>query len=136
MNFFFDVSIPAGRTQANPYEEILKLTYGVITHVQIVIPTGHLGRAHLVGYLHEFQVYPLSRGEDYHGDDSIISFSDRTELFSSPFELKIRGWNTDAAYAHSFLVSIEILLPDQIGHGTGTKGIGDLQEMVGEDIEV
>jgi hypothetical protein len=136
MNFFFDVSIPAGTAQKTPYEEVLKLTYGVITHVQIVIPTGHLGKAHLVGYLHEFQIYPLSRGEDYHGDDATISFADRTELFSSPFELKVRGWNTDAANVHSFLVSVEILLPDQIGHGTGTLGIGDLQEIVGVDIEV
>ena len=133
-HFFFEVTIPASTEEKIPYEKKLFLSYGVITGMEIVIPTGHAGTAHLQLFYHEFQLYPLSRGENYHGDNAETSFTDRFFLDSAPYELKARGWNSDIEHPHAFLVGIEILLPEQIGMLTGTTGLDDLQEIVGLEI--
>jgi hypothetical protein len=132
--FFYEVSIPKNTEEKTPYEKRLPLSYGVITGMEIVIPTGHAGKAHLQLLFHEFQLYPLSRGENFHGDGVPIPFTDRFFLDSAPYELKARGWNSDDNYPHVFLVGIEILLPEQIGIQTGTTGLDELQEIVGLEI--
>jgi len=134
MNFFYSVSIPAGREEKTPFEQVLPLSYGIITGMLVIIPPGHAGTAHLQLLHHDFQVYPLSRGEDYHGDDVSIEWTDRYELFDAPYELKARGWNTDTVNSHAFQVAVEVLRPEQIGMMSGTSGLMDLQEIVGLEI--
>jgi hypothetical protein len=134
VHFFYEVSVPKNTAKTAPYERILPLSYGVITGVDVIIPTGHAGKAHLQILNHEFQLYPLSRNEDYHGDGSEIQFADRFELYSAPYEVKARGWNIDTSYAHVFQVGIEILLPEQLGMQTGTTGLDELQEIIGTEI--
>lgn len=134
MHFFFEVSIPASTPEKTPYEKRLLLSYGVITGMLVIIPPGHAGKAHLQLLNHEFQIYPLSPGEDYHGDNVPIPWSDRYELFSAPYELKAHAWNTDT-YKHAFQVAVEVLRPEQIGMQTGTTRLSDLQEIVGTEIE-
>jgi hypothetical protein len=136
VHFPYEVSIPKSTSQSAPYEKILPLSYGVITGMLVIIPTGHAGKAHLQLFNHEFMIYPLSRGEDYHGDGVSIPWEDRYELFTEPFELKARGWNTDTANKHAFQVFVNVLLPEQIGMQNGTVGLTDLQEIVGTEIEV
>ncbi|MBA7472234.1 hypothetical protein ES707_07556 [subsurface metagenome] len=136
MNFFYEVSIPSGREQILPFEQVLPLSYGIISRMEITIPSGAGGKSHLQLFYHDFQLYPLSRGEDYHGDDSVISFSDTFFMESSPFQLKARGWNTDTHYKHAFLVSIEVLKPEQLPADTTVLGIGDLSELIGTGFEV
>ena len=134
MNFFYEVSIPANTSKTAPYSKPLKLTYGVITGLQVVIPSGHAGTAHLLLLLHEFQLYPLSRGEDYHGDDVPITFADRTLLDAAPYELRAIGWNTDTENAHAFMVSVEVLRLDEIGVGAGFITTDDLKELIGHEV--
>jgi len=131
MHYFFEVPIPAGREESAPYVKNLKLSYGVITGMLVIIPPGHAGTAHLQLLHHDFQIYPLSRGENYHGDDVPIPWADRYELFTSPYELKAQGWNTDIVNPHAFQVAVEVLRPEQIGMQAGTTGLLELQEIVG-----
>ena len=132
MHYFFDVSIPHSRTEAAPYTEILKLTRAVITRLQIVIPSGAIGLSHLVLKYHEFQLYPLSRGENYHGDDLDIAFDEFMPLVVAPYELKAVGWNTDTANDHSFLIGIAMQTEDEIGAPIPPETLANLQDMIGE----
>lgn len=134
MHYFFEVSVPASREEKNPYEKRLPLSYGVITGCVVLIPAGHAGKAHLQLLRHDFQIYPLSRGENYHGDDAEIAFTDRFFLDAAPYELKARGWNTDTEHSHAFLLGFELLLPEQIGMQTGVLGIAELQALIGSTI--
>jgi len=136
MNFVYAVIVPKNTPKSAPFIQYLRLSWGVITHVQIVIPSGHWGLAHLTMLIHEFQLYPLSRGEDYHGDDVVIPFADRFFIETQPFELKVVAWNTDTEEDHEFLLSFEMMLPDQLGIGVGAQGLRDIQTLTGATLEV
>ena len=136
MHFSYEVRIPKSTSQAAPYEKILLLSAGVITGMQIDICAGHAGTAHLVLLYHEFQLYPLSRGEDYHGDSSNIPWSDRFDMETGPYELKARGWNTDTKSDHRFQVHVAVLREDQLGMSTGTLKLKDLAAIAGTNVEI
>lgn len=136
MHFFYEVLIPKNTTQAAPYNKTLLLSAGVITHIDIAIPAGHAGTAHLQLLYHEFQLYPLSRGEDYRGDDDQFSFDDLLEMTAAPYELKAKGWNTDTVNDHRYLIGVTVLRPEQLGMITATSKLSDLASVVGEIIEV
>lgn len=136
MNFFFDISIPADKKESLPYTEVLKLSYGVITKVQIVIPHGHKGLGHIILKYHESQLYPLSRGEDYHGDGTDITFEDAFPLFVEPYELKAVGWNDDDTYAHAFLVAVNILRPEERSQEVPLSSIEGMKELIGYEGEL
>ena len=108
MPYFFAVAVPAGTPEADPATQILTLTAGKITHVDIVIPAGHTGLAHLILLYHEVQVFPASRSQDYHGDDVTLSFDIDRKLESSPYEFKTVAWNDDETFDHEFQVNFVI----------------------------
>ena len=130
MNYFYEVSIPANTAQVLPYTKVLQLTAGTITRVSIIIPAGHQAEAHLKLLHHEFQIYPLSRGEDYHGDDTKIDFQDAFSLDGEPFALKAVGWNTDTVNAHAFLISLEVTREGLEDRQNGGLTLSDLMSMV------
>ncbi|MGD0535561.1 MAG: hypothetical protein ABR999_09030 [Methanoregula sp.] len=134
MHFFFDVSIPANTPETAPNVQVLAMTYGEIRHVSIAIPVGHQALAHLQLLYHSFQVYPLSQGQDYHGDNSQIEFDDQFALDEAPYEINAVGWNTDTVYPHSFLVGIEVELPDGMTISASAKTLADLKSMIGSSI--
>lgn len=136
VHFFYDVTISKSTTAANPHEEMLLLSYGEIRRVEITIPSGHKGKAHLQLLDHEFQIYPLSRGEDYHGDGCQVIFGDQYLLEGGQYSLKARGWNTDTANDHSFLVGIDVEVPDSLIISASAKTLASLRELVGESVEV
>ena len=108
-HYSFLILIPANTTQSSPYTQILKLHKGVIHDIEIIVPPGHAGLAHLRLSLHEHQLYPLSPGENYHGDDILISFKDFQPLQPEPYELKATAWNLDDTFDHRFIVNVGIL---------------------------
>ncbi len=132
MDYFYAVRIPANTTAGAPYKKILLISFGVITGIQINIPEGHLGKAHLVMELHGSQVFPLSRQEDYHGNKTEIKFNTRINVDSAPYELKAVGWNSDTLYAHEFQISIELSRLDMLGSGIGSISLGELADIIGE----
>ena len=115
MNFNYELEIPADTSESSPEKLMMKLTFGILTKVYIIIPTGHAGLAHLKIMYHESQLYPLPPSTEYHGDGNEISFEERQPIFINPYELKAIGWNTDDTYAHSFLMNFTITLPETLG---------------------
>lgn len=132
MNYFFRVEIPKETSMSLPYEEKLKVSYGVIRSVKIWILPGHAGLAGLRIFFHESQVYPLNRDGFYLGDNISIEFADNYALDIEPYQLKAVGYNEDIRYNHAFLISLCILREgwekaDEVeGYGRyiGTEGEG------------
>lgn len=136
MHYFYDIGIEKNTEAGTPYSETLHLSYGVITKVQIVIPDGHKGLAHLQLFYHEAQLYPLSRGENYHGDGIRIEFEDNFPLYVSPYNLKAKGWNTDDTNDHSFLVGINILRPEMQLIPPSLETIKAMEDLIGYEGEL
>jgi hypothetical protein len=136
MHFFFDVSVSANTAAVLPHTERLTLSSGVITKVTIVIPSGHFGLAHLQLTYHSAQLYPLSRGEDYHGDNLRIEFEDYFPITVLPAELKAIAWNDDDTYAHSFLVGFAVLREQELPKPVPDESILAMQELIGYEGEV
>lgn len=130
MHFFFEVSVPKNTTQAAPHTEILRLSSGVITHVTIYIPRGHVGLAHLQILYHEHQLYPLNPGGSYRGNETTIDFVEYQPITVSPSELKTRCWNLDDTFAHTFLVGIAVQRPEEMGREIPDTSIAALLDLI------
>ena len=137
MNYDFSIIVPANTAKVNPHTQKLKLTYGVITKVLILVPEGHRGLGQLQILYHEFQMYPLNPGSAYHGSGVQIAFDERQAIFVTPFEFKARAWNTDETYEHEFIVNITMMQPEDVGWNyERVKEEEKTQELLGRELEV
>ena len=109
MLFQADITIPKNTTQASPEEEILKIAHGIITKIMVRPRPGHFALAHLVILHHEHQIAPSTEGMELHGDTFPIDWEEYYESYQPPYELKLKGWNDDDTYPHTFTVYVVIL---------------------------
>lgn len=109
MFYDFAITIPAGRTEDNPVEEILKLTKGIIHRVEVEFYPGPRRYAWVKIFYHEHQLWPTNPGGSFRTDGYTISFDEYEELKSEPFDLKVKGYSPDANYSHVITVRIGIL---------------------------
>jgi len=109
MFFAWDITIPAGRSEANPLTQVLKLTAGVIVKGDIKFPRGCHGIVKVRLLHREFQLVPLSSGEWVTGDDETISFPEYFEIKGRPFSLKFVGCSPNSGYDHTITIRITML---------------------------
>ncbi len=109
MLFEASITIPASTTEYSPTTEMLKIAHGIITKIMVRPRPGHSGLAHCVILHHEHQIAPSTEGMNFHGDTFPIDWEEYYEVYQPPYELKIKGWNEDDTYEHTFDVYIAIL---------------------------
>lgn len=136
MNFDFEISIPAEKEESDPTELVMKMTYGVITHVIITNPAGARGLSHLKIFYHEFQLYPLNTAGNYHGDQMHVEFNEYQPLVVVPYHLKAKGWNTDETYLHRFTMNFTVLRPEEMGREIPSESLRALKRLIGKEYEV
>jgi len=107
--FWFTLSAPKNTTLANAINTTLILHHGVINHVSIYIPNGSAGLFHLQLFDALHQLYPLSTGEDFHGDDITIDFKEWYDLDVEPYTLVSKCWNDDDTFSHEIIVCFSVL---------------------------
>ncbi|MBA7559939.1 hypothetical protein ES708_01557 [subsurface metagenome] len=109
MLFEASITIPKNTTQASPEEAILTIAHGIITKIMVRPRPGHAALAHLVILHHEHQIAPSTEGMDLSGDSHPIDWDEYYESYQPPYELKLKGWNADDTYPHTFDVFVAIL---------------------------
>lgn len=109
MLFEASITIPKNTTQASPAAETLKIAHGIITKFMIRPRPGHAALAHLVILHHEHQIAPSTENMDFSGDTFPIDWEEYYESYQPPYELKLKGWNDDDTYSHTFDVFVAIL---------------------------
>jgi hypothetical protein len=114
MFYAWDITIPAGTSEADPVVQTLKLTKGVITRVDVKFPPGCHGVVKVRLLRSEFQLVPLSSGEWVTGDGEIVQTEPYYELVEVPAELKFIGCSPAATYPHTVTVRVSIV-PEEIG---------------------
>jgi len=109
MLFEAQIIIPKNTTSTNPSEVILKIAHGIITKIMVRPRPGHAALAHLVILHHEHQIAPSTEGMDLSGDTLPIDWEEYYESYQPPYELKLKGWNQDDTYSHTFDVFVAVL---------------------------
>ena len=109
MLFQADITIPKNTTEANPTIAMLDIRKGIITKIMVRPRPGHAALAHLVILHHEHQIAPSTENMDLHGDAPSIDWEEYYESYQPPYELKLKGWNEDDTYPHTFDVMVAIL---------------------------
>ena len=108
MRYRVGVTIPAGTTKADPVLVELDLEYGYITEVEMLFPAGHAGLTFLQIYHQSRQIFPLTPGEAFRGDDHQIQFNERFPILEVPYAVIIKGWGPSTVYDHEVFVSLTI----------------------------
>ncbi|MBA7685443.1 hypothetical protein ES703_93868 [subsurface metagenome] len=109
MLFQASITIPLNTTLADPEVAILRIAHGIITKIMVRPRPGHNALAHLVILHHEHQIAPSTENMDIHGDAHPIDWEEYYESYQPPYELKLKGWNEDDTYPHTFDVYVAIL---------------------------
>lgn len=110
MTYAWDIEIPANTLAANPVTRTLKLTFGVITKIEIKYPSGCHGLVKCVltrgGIL---RVAPANPDQYVTGDDEPVSWRLFHVIDDTPTELYFSGCSPGTTYAHTVTVRIELL---------------------------
>ena len=109
MLYSYEIAVPITCTEAAPKLTTARVSAGVITRVSFRPRPGHSGLCHCRVFYHEFQVFPINRDEDLHGDTFPIEWDEHIELTTTPYDLKVMAWNDDDTYSHTFDISFVIL---------------------------
>lgn len=109
MLFQASITILKNTLSTTPTEVTLYIAKGIITKFMVRPRPGHAGLAHLAIFHHSHQVAPSTEGMELHGDAFPIDWEDYYEVYQPPYELKLKGWNDDDTYPHTFDVFVAIL---------------------------
>jgi len=108
MFFAWDITILANTLETSPKTQILKITTGVITRLDIKFPAGCHGMVKVRILKSEFQLVPLSKGEWVTGDGEPVLTQPNYEVTGPPTELKFIGCSPGTIYNHVITVRINI----------------------------
>jgi hypothetical protein len=103
------ITIPANTPLTAPTTAILKIAHGIISEFMVRPRPGHAGLAHCVILHHEHQIAPSTTDMSLFGDTFPIDWGEYYEVYQPPYELKIRGWNDDDTYEHTFDIFVAVL---------------------------
>ena len=109
MLFQASITIPKNTLVTAPVTESLKIAHGIITRIMVRPRPGHASLAHLVILHHEHQIAPSTENMDFAGDTFPIDWEEYYESYQPPYELKLKGWNDDDTYEHTFDVFVAVL---------------------------
>jgi len=112
MFYNFDLLIEANTPESAPAELDVKLSHGVITHVEVEFPPGCAGLVH--AYVHQaiHQVWPTNPDGKFATDSQRLVWYDYYELFQAPYQLTIAGWNEDDTFDHQLTFRFEVTPQD------------------------
>lgn len=109
MLFEASITIPKSTAYTDPTEVMLGISQGVITKIMVRPRPGHAALAHCVICYHEHQIAPSTENMDFAGDTFPIDWEEYLEVTQPPYELKIKGWNDDDTYEHTFDIFVAVL---------------------------
>jgi len=109
MLFEQSITIPKNTASTNPTTATLKIANGIISKIMVRPRPGHAALAHLVILHQEHQIAPSTAGMDFAGDTFPIDWEEYYESYQPPYELKLKGWNDDDTYEHTFDVFVSVL---------------------------
>lgn len=109
MLFEASITIPKNTLEASSTIVMLPIAHGIITKIMVRPRPGHAALAHCVILHHEHQIAPSAGSMELHGDTAPIDWEEYYECYQPPYELKLKGWNEDDTYPHTFDIFVAVL---------------------------
>jgi hypothetical protein len=109
MLFQASITIPKSTLKAAPTTVLMPIAHGIITKIMVRPRPGHAALAHLVILHHEHPIAPSIEDMDFSGDTFPIDWEEYYESYQPAYELKLKGWNYDDTYEHTFDVFVAVL---------------------------
>ena len=104
-----DITIPKNTLETAPTVVMMGIAKGIVTKIMVRPRPGHAALAHLVILHHEHQIAPSTENMDFAGDTFPIDWEEYYESYQPAYELKLKGWNEDDTYPHTFTVFVVVL---------------------------
>jgi len=108
MRFVQTLSVPAGKTEALPAEQAVRLIGGTLKHIEIAFPPGPGSHVSVVIMDRNLQIAPINPEASFAWDDYTMSFSMNYPLDDAPYELLLRGWSPEAVFAHTITFRFDV----------------------------
>lgn len=127
MFYNFELEIAEEGSEDELEELTVKLTHGVITHVEVEFPPGCAGLAY--AYVRDglHQLWPTNADGKFRTDGRVIMWNEYYEFFRAPYTLILGGWNLDDTYPHTITFRFEVT-PQQVAE-RGVKELGILARL-------
>lgn len=109
MLYEFDVTSPANTPASAPTEVLARLNKGLVTQVQVQIPSGAVGLARGQVWRGNSQIWPSNPGGYFKGDDLVLTWDEDYTLADEPLTLRLRVWNVDDTYPHTLTFRFALL---------------------------
>ena len=106
-DFAFTIDKETAEDAAEPQE--LKLTHGIIHHVEVQFPIGTRAPAHCRILHHAHQVWPTNPQGSFASDGYTIPIDENYEFFEEPYTLTAICWNDDDTFPHTITIRVGIL---------------------------
>lgn len=106
MYYEFAITVSANTAESSPVEQYLKLTHGLIHHIEIQFPIGCAGLAHCQLLSPNFGSLPTNPSGDFSSDGYTIPIDENLEFFAEPYIIKARLWNDDETYPHTITIRV------------------------------
>lgn len=126
MAYAKSLTIPANTAEADAVSADLPIAACIVKKVDIIIPTGHAGLAHLWVDYQARQLWPYNTGENFEGNGTVISFFPNLKFKDKVSTLKLVGYNEDDTFPHTFYVIVDV---DFLG-GFWDSFFGQIQESI------
>jgi len=106
MFFEYDITIPANTSIETYISEILRLSRGIISRVDLNFPSGCAGLVGVRLFKDNLQVIPSNYPKWIETDGETIPIASSIDLSINPYELIFQGYNLDDTFDHTIRVRI------------------------------
>jgi len=110
MSYAWDITVPANTLESSPKTQKLRITFGVLTKVEVKFPSGCHGvvKVRLTrGGIR--RVAPLNPDEWVTGDDESVTWHTYIDLEDYPRDLDFTACSPGTLYEHRVTVRLELL---------------------------
>lgn len=100
------ITVPSNTLESDPVLTDITITRGLIYLIEVGMPAGCAGLAHVQLFDGSYQIFPATPGESFHGDGVLKGYDDLYFKESAPFFLRIKSWNIDTVWDHTVTVRV------------------------------
>ena len=111
MAFHTSLTIPVSTTISAPADIILPLSPLLVQEVDITFPNGCVGLVEVWFEYRSRQIWPLNSDGRFIGNGQTVRFRPNFPIDKPPYELLIRGINSDDTFPHTVYILVDGELP-------------------------
>jgi hypothetical protein len=108
MFYEFTLTIPANTPATAPVYDVVQLSPGTVSRVEIQFPRGCVGLVHVKVLRALHQVWPTNPDGNISSENANLSWSDDYDLSEPPYELTLVGYNLDDTFPHTITFRFQL----------------------------